>query len=242
MKKILLSLFAISVVSVVAIGATTAYFSDKEESTGNTFTAGTIDLEMNDENPSESAIFTFENMKPSEEMAPVVIKLKNVGQNNGYLYQKIDYIDKDNVPTGSEFVGDMSADKFAALIYVESISYQHFGTDGYVGNPRDDIAGLLYIDENFGNNDGKCSLYEMKEFGWMPYSDVYPEDANNSEHTLQVGHTATYTFVFHMGDSLKGWALNGAILSDVEDNRPQADGIELTWTAVLMQNPGMPTP
>jgi hypothetical protein len=40
-----------------------------------------------------------------------------------------------------------------------------------------------------------------------------------------------------MGDSLEGWALNGAILTDVEDNRPQADGIELTWTAALEQNP-----
>ena len=40
MNKILLSLLTISLVSVVAVGATRAYFSDNETSTGNSFTAG----------------------------------------------------------------------------------------------------------------------------------------------------------------------------------------------------------
>lgn len=44
MKKILLSLGVIGIVAVVAISATGAFFSDTETSTGNTFTAGAIDL------------------------------------------------------------------------------------------------------------------------------------------------------------------------------------------------------
>jgi len=44
MKKIILSVAMIAAVAAVAIGATTAYFSDVETSTGNTFTAGAIDL------------------------------------------------------------------------------------------------------------------------------------------------------------------------------------------------------
>lgn len=44
MKKILLSISMITVVAVAAIGATGAFFSDTETSTGNTFTAGAIDL------------------------------------------------------------------------------------------------------------------------------------------------------------------------------------------------------
>lgn len=43
MKKILISLAIIGVVGI-AVGLTTAYFSDTETSTGNTFTAGAIDL------------------------------------------------------------------------------------------------------------------------------------------------------------------------------------------------------
>ena len=46
MKKILLSVLTIGMVSAVAFGATSAYFSDTETSTGNTFTAGEIDLKI----------------------------------------------------------------------------------------------------------------------------------------------------------------------------------------------------
>ncbi len=44
MKKIILSLAIVGIVGAVAIGGTIAYFSDTETSTGNTFTAGTLDL------------------------------------------------------------------------------------------------------------------------------------------------------------------------------------------------------
>jgi len=46
MKKILLSLGIIAVVAVGAVGATRSFFSDTETSTGNTFTAGAIDLKI----------------------------------------------------------------------------------------------------------------------------------------------------------------------------------------------------
>lgn len=43
-KKIIVSLSVVAAVAAVAVGATTAFFSDTETSTGNTFTAGAIDL------------------------------------------------------------------------------------------------------------------------------------------------------------------------------------------------------
>lgn len=46
MKKILISVFSIAVVGVVAFAATQAFFSDTETSTGNTFAAGAIDLQI----------------------------------------------------------------------------------------------------------------------------------------------------------------------------------------------------
>lgn len=46
MKKILLSLAAIVFVGAAAAGATGAFFNDTETSTGNTFTAGAIDLKV----------------------------------------------------------------------------------------------------------------------------------------------------------------------------------------------------
>src|SRR3989344_7043000 len=44
MKKIILSLSMMAAIAVVAVGATGAFFSDPETATGNTFTAGAIDL------------------------------------------------------------------------------------------------------------------------------------------------------------------------------------------------------
>ena len=46
MKKILVSVSIIAAVAAVVVGATTAFFSDTETSTGNTFTAGSIDLKI----------------------------------------------------------------------------------------------------------------------------------------------------------------------------------------------------
>ena len=46
MRKILVSLSVIGIVSAVVIGATMAYFGDTETSTGNTLTAGSIDLKI----------------------------------------------------------------------------------------------------------------------------------------------------------------------------------------------------
>ncbi len=45
-KKILFSMLAIAISAAVVIGGTTAFFSDTETSTGNTFTAGAIDLKI----------------------------------------------------------------------------------------------------------------------------------------------------------------------------------------------------
>lgn len=46
MKKIILSLFVVGVVSVVALVATSAFFNDTETSTGNVLQAGALDLKI----------------------------------------------------------------------------------------------------------------------------------------------------------------------------------------------------
>ena len=45
-KKVLMSLFSIAIVSTMITGGVIAYFSDTETSTGNSFTAGTIDIRL----------------------------------------------------------------------------------------------------------------------------------------------------------------------------------------------------
>lgn len=85
MKKIIISLAIIAAAGAIAIGATTAFFNDTETSSGNTFTAGTIDLQIDsqatyngvsvpeatwalkDLNPTSDKFFNFSDIKPGDE-------------------------------------------------------------------------------------------------------------------------------------------------------------------------------
>ena len=83
MKKILLSLATIVVVAGVAAGGTVAFFNDTETSTGNVFTAGSINLTVDSQGSSyngnsllgtnfpatdldQEHFFVFEDIKPGD--------------------------------------------------------------------------------------------------------------------------------------------------------------------------------
>jgi predicted ribosomally synthesized peptide with SipW-like signal peptide len=63
MKKILLSLAIIAVVSAASVGATKAYFSDAEASNGNSFTAGSLDLVLGEQ---ATLPFSVTNIVPGD--------------------------------------------------------------------------------------------------------------------------------------------------------------------------------
>jgi predicted ribosomally synthesized peptide with SipW-like signal peptide len=56
MNKIVKSLAVVAFVGAIAIGATSSYFSDTETSTGNTFTAGAIDLKVDSQQHYNNAV------------------------------------------------------------------------------------------------------------------------------------------------------------------------------------------
>lgn len=82
MKKILLSVLTIGLVASFAFGATQAYFSDQGTSSGNTFSAGTLDLKLSDDNESVqdsvTATWSKSNMAPGD-TATGTLKLRNSG-------------------------------------------------------------------------------------------------------------------------------------------------------------------
>lgn len=87
--KIIASLAMILVVGAVATAGTIAYFSDEEVSTGNTFTAGTIDIAVNSENPwNQDAAYVFDNLEPSQSK-DINVTLKNVGTNPVVIWKKV---------------------------------------------------------------------------------------------------------------------------------------------------------
>jgi len=63
-KRILFSIMTIALVGALIGGGIFAYFSDVETSTANTFTAGTLDLEVDTENPWTSTPITVTCMEP----------------------------------------------------------------------------------------------------------------------------------------------------------------------------------
>ena len=115
MKKILLSLGMIVFVGAVVIGATGAFFSDTETSTGNTFTAGAIDLgvdntsyyngafnegtsweidwDMSEEIPHQ--FFNFADLKPGD-WGEDTISL-HVNNNDSYLCADVTLTKNDDV-------------------------------------------------------------------------------------------------------------------------------------------------
>lgn len=83
MKRILVSLMVVAIASAVGITATRAYFSDTETSTGNTFTAGTLDLKV--DGGDVNVFRTFNNMVPEHSQPNFSWKLKNSGSLTGHL-------------------------------------------------------------------------------------------------------------------------------------------------------------
>ena len=81
---LLSSMILVMLASMLVGAGTVAYFNDTETSTGNTFEAGTLDLEVNDENPWTSTLISVSNMKPGD-AGEVTIKLENLGSLDGYV-------------------------------------------------------------------------------------------------------------------------------------------------------------
>src|SRR3972149_7734252 len=103
MKRIFVSVLTIAIVAVVGFAVTRAFFSDTETSSGNTITAGTIDISVDNQNPwSVQQPGTIADMKPSY-VRWTRHEVKNVGTNPLKLWKHIkDVQTSDNGQTEPE--------------------------------------------------------------------------------------------------------------------------------------------
>jgi predicted ribosomally synthesized peptide with SipW-like signal peptide len=173
MKKILGLSIAVLLVTGLVVGGTLAYFSDTETSTGNVFKAGTIDLEVNDENPWVSTIdAAWGDYKPDQTIAAAQITLENVGTNPMDVWMKITKTatgdgtttEPETVEEGATAKNDIDTVIRYALSVggTPKIAYTNnytistnatlgtTGIDGYyiwIGNIA--AAGTLTVDQNF---------------------------------------------------------------------------------------------
>ena len=108
MLRIMKSLMVIVAVAAIAVGATGAWFSDEETSNGNSFTAGTLDLNVDGGN-TNVVKFNVSNMRPGSQPTGSWI-LANVGSIGGYLdLENILVTSQENVCTEPEIsAGDVT--------------------------------------------------------------------------------------------------------------------------------------
>src|SRR3989304_409587 len=84
--KVLLSGATILAAAALVIGATFAFFSDTETSTGNTFTAGALDLKINGQD-DPSQIVNIADLKPGDDY--FIDKILFVDFNPAKVYVRI---------------------------------------------------------------------------------------------------------------------------------------------------------
>jgi predicted ribosomally synthesized peptide with SipW-like signal peptide len=131
MKKIAMSLSAIAFVAAAAIGATGAFFSDTETSSGNTFTAGAIDLTVDSARST-----THGNLVCSTKLPQVYYRYKDI----------IDPADAIFLPL-QIFLGSPCSGTWAQTNLGATNQFFNFG-DVKPGDPGEDTVSL-----HINNND-----------------------------------------------------------------------------------------
>ena len=148
MKKILTSVFAIAMVAAVAGIGSWAYFSDTEISTGNTVTAGTLDLKVNGQDVTDQK-FTVENVYPGYSDSST-IAVKNDGTIDGQ-HLKLAFrnmIDNENGCTAPEAKVDGSCDGTQGeLSRNVKITITEDGNTNPIVN--DTLSNLRYYNEGY---------------------------------------------------------------------------------------------
>ncbi len=191
MRKIITSLSVIGIVAAMAIGATMAYFHDTETSTGNSISAGELDLLIADVAPvgSESfrngvsATWMAEDMKPGDERAFAVEKvelIKNIGSiEASHTEITCDYGVIEEYPcleSDTDCETNLHPEKMAEeMIITRCVFHDGFCVDCLTGvkwtgfNPLNGTCGGVSVEQNDDwkikdlDGDGKASFYELNQ-------------------------------------------------------------------------------
>lgn len=234
----------IGAVAAVAVGGTVAYFSSTAISTGNTMSAGTLNLQVGEDgvvswSNTPNGLLTLSNMQPGVPMSPIVIRVRNTGTIAGDLSFPAGFLTFAPSDIADAPAPDMSADQFARLVYISTLGFR----DGNSGIFTDWLNNG-YITNVDKNGDGKVSLYEISQFNFA-----------NTGNVLTPGQEVDFQIAFTLGDKFDecvdsyGWyqmatnpgghgdsCVNDYDITVGEWNVPQGDGINISMTGKLEQS------
>ena len=158
-KKLLLLTLALLLVAGMAGTGTFAYFQDTETSTGNTFTAGTLDLKIKDgglywSDGIATAEWALSNMKPGD-TAYGSVDLKNFGSvYANHMEITCDYTITDPPGPESDTEENTPAGKMAGEMAIITMTYTYNSTE---------VNCLPLITD--ANLNGVKDLYDLKVGG-----------------------------------------------------------------------------
>jgi predicted ribosomally synthesized peptide with SipW-like signal peptide len=196
-KRILVSIAIIALMGSVIGGGTIAYFSDVETSNGNTFTAGTLDLQI-DGGDANVVKFTVNNFRPGNQPKQSFV-LDNVGSLNGYLdLEAIAVTDYENGRNDPEIDAGDTTDGVGELSSVVNLRlFVDYGGDGWIST-GDNVFfnGLVNtLPSSFELNEpisAGGTLYIVALFDWWstPNDNLAQSDSMVIDIGFELGQTA----------------------------------------------------
>lgn len=237
MKKIILSLGMLVFVVAVVVGGTGAFFSDTETSTGNTFTAGSIDLSLGsgfssdsnnangsgvvvkDTNNAGGVLFEFDDLKPGDK-GTVSFEL-SVESNDAYVCALSTLGDTPE----NGVIDPEEPDNTTGVNGGELQNYLQFATfDDDNENGVFDAGEPLNVNQ-YGGGDGNGFTYtQIAGAGWVPVADTNYPNTWLVEGSLTAGEDYSAGFMYCFGDFDSNGDCSVPFGADYNDS--QTDGLE----------------
>ncbi len=245
-----MSLAVIAAVGAVVIGGTTAYFSDSEESTGNTFTAGAIDLTLGGtfadfngpvvlSGDGDTALYEFNDLKPGD-MGGGTFNLE-VTSNDAYVCAKstITATPENGVNDPEVKADDTFADGDSDG---ELQDYLQFATFYDADNSGSYTPGEpINVGQYDGDGNGLTSA-EFSAAGWVAVADTSAPNTWLIADNLPTGTQQNAGMLYCFGDFETTGALNNLEVTGCDGsadyNDAQTDGVvgSIEFSAVQTRN------
>ena len=251
-KRLILSLSIIGVVAAIAVGGTIAYFSDTETSTGNTFTAGSIDLKIASKatyngEPWEfgtwgqpdgkdivecDKFFNFTDIKPGDSGENTITF--TVLTNDAWMCANVTATSSENTLMESELAVADDGNKGELGDYLEVFWWVDDGDNVYENGEQILYSGPRTVNEWLELGDGSLPLtFADSSWNWITNSSVNPNPVpGNIQQHIGVGWCFGDLQVTETGTT--GFNCDG---SGNQDNA-QSDGLtmDLSFYAVQERN------
>jgi len=165
MKKILVSISTVAIVAIVAVTATRAYFSSTVTSEGNTFTAGTLNLQVN--GGSGFIPYSVFDLAPGETRGTPTYAIKNTGSLPGVLSYKVKnvVVDENGVLAPEAAAGDEENKRLDPDGFTIAAS-------GY-GELLDQVMLTFWVDDTPGQRPAPFDWQDTK------FWDSYPDESSH---------------------------------------------------------------